>query len=112
MEKEFLYVGFYRDIDDNYILKIGTTNDLARRATEHTRNYRRAKRYTMPAEATFQYLWHRPLSKYNTLRYEDSNRALWQEMNIGEFIRNDRFLLVEKPEKIVVKIRKCYEIAL
>ena len=35
-EKEFLYVGHYIDIDGNYILKIGTTNDLKRRQTEHT----------------------------------------------------------------------------
>ena len=40
MEKEFLYVGHYVDTEGKYILKIGTTNDLARRAQEHTRNYR------------------------------------------------------------------------
>ena len=34
MEKEFLYVGHYIDTDGNYILKIGTTNDLRRRAAE------------------------------------------------------------------------------
>ena len=112
MEKEYLYVGFYVDINDNYILKIGTTNDLARRAKEHTRNYRRAKHYTMPAEATFEYLWSLPLFKYNTVRYEDLNRQRWIENQIGEFIRNDRFLLVEKPVSVAVKIRKTYEIAL
>lgn len=31
MEKEYLYVGHYIDAQGNYILKIGTTNDLARR---------------------------------------------------------------------------------
>ena len=71
MEKEFLYVGHYTDADGKYILKIGTTNNLERRAKEHTRNYRRAKKHTMPKEQKFEYDWHLPLSKYNTLRYED-----------------------------------------
>ena len=48
MEKEFLYVGHYIDTDGNYILKIGTTNDLRRRATEHTRHYRKNIVYPQP----------------------------------------------------------------
>lgn len=110
--KEFLYVGYYFDINGNYILKIGTTNDLKRRATEHTRNYRRAKEYTMPKESKFEYLWHIPLSKYNTIRYEDKNREMWQNANIGEFIRNDRFLLYNVPKQVEIKIRKIYTIPL
>ena len=112
-EKEFLYVGHYVDIDGNYILKIGTTNDLKRRATEHTRNYRRAKTLTMPKSDYFQYDWTLPLSKYNTLRYEDRNRQKWQEMAIGSFVRNDRFNCGrKKPKKVQVTIRKTYTIEL
>ena len=48
MNKEFLYVGYYVDTEGNTILKIGTTNNLKRRQQEHTRNYKRAKEYTMP----------------------------------------------------------------
>lgn len=110
--KEFLYVGYYFDINGNYILKIGTTNDLKRRATEHTRNYHKAKEYTMPKESKFEYLWHIPLSKYNTIRYEDKNREMWQNANIGEFIRNDRFLLCNAPKQVEIKIRKTYTIPL
>ena len=47
MEKEFLYVGHYIDINGDYILKIGTTNDLDRRRKEHTRNYKRSPNYKM-----------------------------------------------------------------
>jgi len=112
MEKEYLYVGYYYDTDGKFILKIGTTNDLKRRATEHTRNYRRAKTHTMPADAKFQYLWSHKLSKYNTLRYEDRNREIWKAMGIGNFIRNDRFILDTMPNFIPVKIRKTYQIAL
>lgn len=105
-------MGHYVDTLGRYILKIGTTNDLKRRAQEHTRNYRRAKNYTLPPEQKFQYDWVRPLSKYNTLRYEDKNRNLWQELGIGEFVRNDRFCCETKPDFVQITIRKTYQIAL
>lgn len=111
-EKEFLYVGHYIDQDGNYILKIGTTNDLQRRAAEHTRNYHKAKEHKMPTGDKFQYDWHIKLSKYNTLRFEDKNRQRWQDMDIGEFVRNDRFVCRERPTKVTVTIRKTYEIRL
>ena len=112
MEKEFLYVGHYIDIDGNYVLKIGTTNDLDRRAKEHTRNYRRAKTNTLPTDSHFEYDWWLPLSKYNTLRYEDRNRAKWQEDNFGVFVRNDRFVCATKPAEVSVTVRRTYCIAL
>ena len=110
--KEFLYVGYYIDINSRYILKIGTTNDLKRRQSEHNRNYRKSPNYTMPEDESFHYIWSLPLSKYNTLRFEDKNRELWQEMGIGEFVRNDRFVLDNVPNFVPVKIRKTYQIAL
>lgn len=112
MDKEFLYVGHYYDINNNYILKIGTTNDLKRRKTEHNYNYRKAKTNTMPRENEFEYDWTLPLSKYNTLRYEDKNRKKWQELAVGVFIRNDRFVCAEKPTEVEVSIRKTYKISL
>lgn len=111
-EKELLYVGTYTDIDGNKILKIGTTNDLNRRRYEHNHNYRRAKTHTMAKDQNFEYIWTRPLSKYNTLRYEDKNRKMWQEMGIGEFVRNDRFVIAEGLTEVEIKIRKTYKIAL
>lgn len=112
MEKEYLYVGHYIDRDGNYMLKIGTTNDLDRRRKEHTRNYRKTPNYPLPRNGTFEYDWHIKLSKYNTLRFEDRNRSKWQEKNIGEFVRNDRFLCAVKPTSVEVKIRKTYTIPL
>ncbi len=111
-EKEFLYVGHYIDTKGRYILKIGTTNDLQRRKTEHTRNYKRAKDYTMPKDSEFTYDWHLPLSKYNTLRYEDKNRANWKNLEIGNFVRNDRFCCSTKPDIVEITIRKTYRIRL
>lgn len=112
MTKEYIYVGHYTDINNKYILKVGTTNNLKRRRTEHTRNYRRVTNHTMPQDSTFEYDWYLPLSKYNTVRYEDKTRAKWIEEQIGEFIRNDRFVCKEKPTKVEIIIRKVYEIML
>ena len=110
--KEFLYVGHYVDENGNFMLKIGTTNDLDRRKQEHTRNYRRAKMYRMPKDEVFHYDKTIKLSKYNTLRYEDRTRRAWQEAEIGNFVRNDRFCCSTKPPKVYVTIRKTYEITL
>lgn len=112
MEKEFLYVGHYTDTNGNYILKVGTTNDLDRRKAEHSRNYKRAKIYTMPKNSAFEYDFFIPLSKYNTLRYEDKTRQKWINEAIGEFVRNDRFLCEKKPEFVEIVIRKTYRIPL
>ena len=112
-EKEYLYVGHYTDVNGNYILKVGTTNDLKRRAAEHTRNYHRAKCYTMPKTDSFVYDFTLKLSKYNTLRYEDRTRHAWQAAAIGDFVRNDRFNCGQsKPSEVQVTIRKTYTIKL
>lgn len=108
--KEWLYVGYYIDTEGRFILKIGTTNNLARRKAEHTRNYHKSPDYTLPKANSFQYLWWHPLSKYNTIRYEDKTRDKWQLGNIGQYIRNDRFYCSTRPKKVQVKIRKVYEI--
>lgn len=111
-DKEFLYVGHYTDTDGNYILKIGTTNDLDRRAKEHTRNYRRATKYTLPKDENFIYDFALALSKYNTIRFEDRNRLKWIEEAVGVFVRNDRFCCERKPAQVEIKIHKTYIIPL
>lgn len=112
IEKEYLYVGHYIDKKGRYILKIGTTNDLARRKAEHTRNYRKVTDYSMPADGNFEYDWHVKLSKYNTLRFEDKTRQAWKDMELGKYIRNDRFYCARKPDQITITIRKTYTIPL
>lgn len=113
LNKEYLYVGHYIDDEGNYILKVGTTNDLERRRKEHTRNYHKTPNYPMPLDTEFEYDWHIALSKYNTLRYEDKTKARWQEDNIGEYVRNDRFMCgADKPEYVEITIRKTYVIPL
>lgn len=110
--KEFLYVGYYIDFRNRFILKIGTTNDIDRRTKEHTRNYRKSPEYTLPPNGEFHMVWKIPLSKYNTLRYEDRNRQAWIDNQVGEFVRNDRFVCESKPATVEIKIRKIYQVAL
>lgn len=112
MEKEWIYVGHYYDTEGNYVLKIGTTNDLCRRQSEHTRNYRKAPKHTLPPNEQFKMDWYRPLSKYNTIRYEDKNRDFWRSIGFGDFVRNDRFVFTEKPDYAVVHIKKDWVVAL
>ena len=111
-EKEFLYVGHYIDTKGRYILKIGTTNNLERRKQEHTRNYRKTNGYKLPPDKEFVYDFWLPLSKYNTIRFEDRNRERWQAEGVGEFVRNDRFYCAEKPEYVDIVIRKTYRVML
>ena len=66
----------------------------------------------MPKTEKFHYIWTLPLSKYNTLRYEDRNREMWQNQGIGEFVRNDRFVVAEELAEVEIKIKKIYKIAL
>ncbi len=105
-------MGHYVDTQGRYILKIGTTNNLKRRKAEHTRNYHKAPDYILPPGKSFQFDWSLPLSKYNTLRYEDKNRKIWQEKEVGAFVRNDRFCCPVKPDKVEITIRKTYVISL
>ena len=85
---------------------------MKRRASEHNRNYHKSKEYTLPKDGNFQYDWYLPLSKYNTLRYEDKTRKKWQDLEIGKYIRNDRFYCQQKPQVVEVTIRKTYKIIL
>lgn len=112
MEKEFLYVGHYYDINNDFILKIGTTNNLERRKQEHTRKYRHVKNHQIIENGEFVYDWTLKLSHNNTLRYENKNREAWKQSNFGTFVRNDRFHCKDIPETVTVKIRKEYVIAL
>lgn len=111
-EKSYLYVGHYTDENNNYILKIGTTNDLERRRKEHNRNYRKAETHRMKQGEEFSYDWTLKLSPLNTLRYEKLNIERMKTINLGQYVRNDRFEMTEKPTKVTIQIRKEYEIEL
>lgn len=66
----------------------------------------------MPKNSKFEYDWYIKLSKYNTLRYEDSNREAWKNLGFGHFIRNDRFACDGMPNSVTITIRKTYVINL
>ena len=68
--KEHFYVGLYISKEDEYILKGGTTNELARRFTEHRRNNPKLKHYPAQEEYAFIPIFHVKLSQANTLKLE------------------------------------------
>jgi predicted GIY-YIG superfamily endonuclease len=113
MEETFLYIGHYTDRNGNYILKLGTTNNLDRRQKEHNRNYKKATTHTMREDSAFEYDWWRALdTKYDALAFEDDNRDLWKEENFGKYMRQDRFVCDKKPRKVKIYLEDVYEITL
>ena len=113
MNKEYLYVGHYIDVDGNYILKVGTTKNPTRRKSQHDSYYKKkVKHNQMQQGESFQYDWLKELSKSNTRRYEERAIQDWIASGIGEYVRNDRFCFKVKPKEISVTIRKTYTIAL
>ena len=108
--KKWLYVGGYTDINDNFILKIGSTNNLERRKKEHMKNYQKSKKHQMVGE--FSYYWAIPLSKYSVERYEESIKENFKNLSFGKYVPKDRFAFKKKPKKIIIKIKKNYTISL
>ena len=107
MEKEYLYVGHYVDINGNYVLKIGTTNNLTKRRYQHNQYYRKqAKHHPMPKEESFVYDWFKEFALSNTQKYEKNTKHGWKSQEFGDYIPNDRFVCEEKPRVIQITIRK------
>ena len=109
----YVYVGHYTDIDGNYILKVGTTNNIRRRTCEHTAAYKEKKKYQMPKDGQFVMDWYRPVSYKNSIKTEDRTRQAWKDEGIGKFIPKDRFNCgATPPRQVKVKIRKEWTIDL
>ena len=114
MQETFLYIGHYTDRNGNYILKLGTTNNLERRQKEHTKNYHNAATHTMREDEEFTYTWFIKIAnKYQALECEDINRQNWKDLEIGKYLRNDRFACDKKPCKIEIQtLETVYKITL
>ena len=109
----YVYVGHYTDIDGNYILKVGTTNNIKRRTCEHTAAYKEKKKYQMPKDGQFVMDWYRPVSYKNSIKTEDRTRQAWKNEGIGKFIPKDRFNCgATPPRQVKVKIRKEWTVDL
>lgn len=82
------------------IIKIGTTNDIARRMYEHLGYYQK----------DITILWISPhYSKYTTLRVEDITKNNLKSCGY-KWIRNDRFEVPKELSEIVIKVKKEYRI--
>lgn len=109
--KENFYVGLYISKEDEYILKGGTTNELARRFAEHKRNNPKLKNYPAQEEYAFIPIFHLKLSRANTLKLEDDFMEQIKALGCYKYILNDRFLLKDDlPEFIRLTVKKTYVI--
>ena len=82
------------------LIKIGTTNDIARRMYEHLGYYNK----------DITILWISPhYSKYTTLRVEDNTKNNLKSSGY-KWIRNDRFEVPKELNEIVIKVIKEYHI--
>ena len=107
--KEFFYLGFYIDIENNFLLKYGTTCELPRRRREHRKKNLELKHYPACEDFPFEYVWSIPLSKANTLKLEDDFREQAKELGFYKCIQNDRIVLEkELPEVIKIRVKKEY----
>lgn len=110
-EKEFFYLGFYIDTENNFLLKYGTTCELPRRRREHRKSNLTLKHHPACQDFPFEYVWHIPLSKANTLKLEDDFRNQAKELGFYKHIQNDRIILEQElPEFITIKVKKEYVI--
>ena len=87
---DYLYFISFPDerTEEKKLVKIGTTNDIIRRMKEHQKYYNTT-------------IW-------TTLRIEDKMKQFWIEKNLGEWIRNDRFLIDKEVKNITITVRKDY----
>lgn len=111
MKKAYLYIGHYIDDQGNYILKIGTTNNLKRRLQEHNKYYKE-KAKNNKTECNFRYDWYKTFSDKNVELYEKRNKEKLKKAGIGRYLPKDRFICEKKPTKITITIRRDYEIKL
>jgi hypothetical protein len=82
------------------LFKIGTTNNIKRRMSEHKRSYKKDIEVLGVIEVT---------SKYTTLRVEEQTIEKWK-MNEGwEYHRNDRFTIPPEVTEVTIKVKKEYK---
>lgn len=109
--KENFYMGLYISRENEYILKGGTTNELARRFAEHKRNNPKLKNYPAQEEYVFIPIFHLKLSRANALKLEDDFMEQIKALGCYKYILNDRFLLKDDlPEFIRLTVKKTYVI--
>lgn len=110
-KKENFYMGLYISRENEFILKGGTTNELARRFAEHKRNNPKLKNYPAQEEYAFIPIFHLKLSRANTLKLEDDFMEQIKALGCYKYILNDRFLLKDDlPEFIRLTVKKTYVI--
>ena len=112
MSKEYLYIGHYIDVNNKYVLKVGTTDNPKGRQKEHNPEDPSADKHPRRQGTTFQYDWKHKLSHANTLKYETLIKEDIKAAEVAEYVAHDRFVFEKKPDKIYLQIRKTWEVEL
>lgn len=102
MNKQYIYLMQIGEPKER-VFKIGTTNDIDRRIKEHKRYYKKDVRLLGYIAVK---------SEYTTLRVEKQTKELWKTFEDWQYIRNDRFIIPESVNKVIIKVRKNYEFSL
>ena len=105
--KEGDYIYFIRLVPifgDKPRYKIGTTNRPLQRLKEHLKNYH--------YEFNIEVLWFSPRysSIETTTRVERRMIKFWSEFLGWEYIPNDRFVLPDDVDEVIIRVRKDYPI--
>ena len=100
--KEYIYFIRIGEPADR-LFKIGTTNNIKRRMSEHKRTYQKDIEILGTIAVT---------SKYTTLRVEENMISEWKNKKGWVYKRNDRFIIPEDVQSISIKVRKEYIINL
>lgn len=96
--KEFIYFIRIGEPADR-LFKIGTTNNIKRRMTEHRRTYKKDVTVLGIIPVT---------SKYTTLRVEENTKKIWKNEPGWIYHRNDRFTIPPEVTEVTIKVRKEY----
>lgn len=100
--KEYIYLIRIGEPADR-LFKIGTTNNINRRMSEHKRAYKKDIQILGTIAVT---------SRYTTLRVEENMISEWKTREGWVYKRNDRFIIPEDVQSVKIKVRKEYEFSL
>lgn len=100
MKHDYIYFIRIGDKSDN-LYKIGTTNNIQRRMSQHERYYKKS----------VEVLWTSPAySKYTTLRVEERTIEKWKHLEGFQYIRNDRFIIDPSIKQVTITVKKDWTV--
>ena len=101
-QKKGDYVYFIK-IGNERLFKIGTTNRPMARMKEHLKYY----------NENVEILWFSPCyAEFTPIRVERKFIEKYKQNSLFKYVRNDRFIIDESVNEIIITVRKDYPISL